>query len=390
MPSTNNQKITRACRKNVIIKDPVHNYIHIRHELINKLLQTKELQRLRHVFQVGVAHIVYPTGTHTRFSHSLGTYEIARQITSENTYFRTRAYEKMLFMCAALLHDIGHGPFSHSFEESLENYNHEKMGVKILKSKKSQVNSVLNSFDENLVGDICDLLMKKSKYKAIQFLVSSDVDVDRMDYVLRDSYYTSKSLGGYDLSRIINTMKLDDQGLYFNIHGVNVLEDFLIGRIHMYSQVYTHKKSIIMHKIITKYLQQKVVSKYLDPKCTLARFDKSRDVEVFNKLTDHHIYELLINEKDPKLVALANAIIYRDQSLIVKSKLDEDLDLELLYDPRQMKSQNIYNGGIMIMINDEKKDLNEVSSIIKVLKNSELEMQGENKYYVKDTIKKRS
>lgn len=384
-----NQKVslkplTKLSSKQIIIKDPIHNYIHIRHEIIAKLVETRELQRLRHVFQLGVAHIVYPTGTHTRFSHSLGTYEIARQISKENSYFRVRTYEKVLFMCAALLHDIGHGPISHSFEQSLENFNHEHMGVKILKNKFSQVNKVLNEFDVNLVDDICDLLLKKSKYKAIQALISSDVDVDRMDYLLRDSYFTSKTLGGYDLSRIINSMKFDENGMFFNIHGVNVLEDFLIGRIHMYTQVYIHKKSLIMDKIITMYLQQKVVSKTLDPNTTLARFNRTRDVRIFNKLTDHHIYELLINENDPKLKPFADAIIYRDQSMILKTNLNNDLDLEKLYDPSEVSAKNIYNGGIYIEINKNKKELNEVSSIIKLLNNSELEIQGEFKYYVKN------
>lgn len=378
------KNLTKPAKKTIVIKDPIHGYVQMKHELIQKLLQTKEVQRLRHIFQLGVANMVYPTGTHTRFSHILGTYEIARRICNENKYFRQRSYEKMLFMCAALLHDVGHGPISHSFEACLEDFNHEIMGVKIIKSKFSEINKVLNEYDVRLVDDICDLISKQSKYLAVQSLISSDVDVDRMDYLLRDSYFTTNTLGQYDLWRIIYALNLDESGLYFNIHGVNVLEDFLIGRVHMYSQVYLHKKSLILDKIITMYLRRKIRSKTLDENSKLARFNKTRSVRIFNKLTDHHIFELLFNETDARFVPFAKAILYRDESdLVTKAKLDEDLDLELLYDPRMLKTKNVYNKGIKIIFNDQIQELWEVSDIIKLLNSSELKTQGEYKYYVK-------
>lgn len=376
--------LTKPAKKAIVIKDPIHGYVQVKHDIIAKLLQTKEVQRLRHIFQLGVANIVYPTGTHTRFSHVLGTYEIARRICNENTYFRQRVYEKVLFMAAALLHDVGHGPISHSFEQCLEDFNHEKMGVKIIRSKFSEINKVLNEFDPNLVEDICELIEKKSKYNAVQSLISSDVDVDRMDYLLRDSYFTTNTLGQYDIWRIIYALKLDENGLYFNIHGVNVLEDFLIGRIHMYSQVYLHKKALIIDKIITMYLRRKIKSKTLGEETKLYRFNKTRSVQIFNKLTDHHIYELLFNETDARFVPFAKAILYRDESeLVTKTTLDENLDLDLLYDPRDIKTKNVYNKGIKIIVNDQVQELWEVSDIIKLLNSSELKTQGEYKYYVK-------
>lgn len=379
------KNLTKNGKKTIVIKDPIHGYVNFKHEILQKLLETKEIQRLRHISQLGIASIVYPSGTHSRFSHVIGTYEISRRICNENSYFKNRVYEKVLFMCAALLHDVGHGPISHGFEQSLENFNHEEMGIKIINSKFSQINKVLNDYNENLVSDICDLIAKKSKFLAVQALISSDVDVDRMDYLLRDSYFTTNTLGQYDLWRIIYALKLDENGLYFNVHGINVLEDFLIGRIHMYSQVYIHKKALIIDKMITMYLQKKVNSKTLDPNSKLYKFNKLRDVRVFNRLTDHHIYELLINESDPRFVPFTNAIIYRDEhELIQKAKLNENLDLELLYDPNQMVAKNIYNGGIKIIVNGEICELMQVSDIIKLLNSSELKIQGEYKYYVKN------
>ncbi len=105
------------CKKNIYIKDSVHNYIKIEKKIIQEIVDCKELQRLRYINQLGITHLVFPDATHTRFSHSLGAYEISRKIISESKYFKEHTYEKMLFMITALVHDIGHGPISHHFEQ---------------------------------------------------------------------------------------------------------------------------------------------------------------------------------------------------------------------------------------------------------------------------------
>lgn len=372
------------CKKSIYIKDSVHNYIKIEKKIIQEIVDCKELQRLRYINQLGITHLVFPDATHTRFSHSLGAYEISRKIIAESKYFKDRTYEKMLFMITALVHDIGHGPISHHFEQVFTWFDHEKMGTQIIRNSQTEIHNILLKYDPNLISDVCDLINKKSKYNSIQQLISSDVDVDRMDYLLRDSQHTSHTLGAYDLSRLINGMIITQENVVFKLNTLNVLEDFLLGRFHMYNQIYVHKKSLILDNLMTLYLNKKVEYQLINEKSNLYKFLKTKKTHYFLNLNDYSIYEELMNESSHRLKHLAEAIYYRkDSEYINKVPIDKQYSKgNLIYDPSDIKPKAIYKNGILIKKGNEILDLEEISEIISLIKQAKISIKGEFKYYV--------
>lgn len=235
-------KLVDKLDKQITLKDPVHGSIKINYTIIKTLIDTREFQRLRRIRQLGFTYTVFHTATHDRFSHSLGAYELTRRLLFENDSFtHLSENEKLYTLIASLLHDIGHGPFSHTFELVFD-FNHEKMGSKIILGS-SEVNRILKECDENLPRIIADIIAKKYDNKLLTNIISSDVDVDRMDYLIRDSYFTSTTLGVYDQFQLIRNMQIIGSDVVINEKAINSLESFFIARHHMFRQVYTHTVS---------------------------------------------------------------------------------------------------------------------------------------------------
>ena len=228
-----------------VLKDPVHSYIHIHYEVIWNCLDSKEFQRLRRIRQLGGDFQVYPTAEHSRFSHSLGVYEIVRRMVTEvkSLCVELTEYDKVCVMLAGLLHDVGHGPFSHAFEH-ITNHSHEEYTAKIILGN-TELNTILRAVSENLPQDIVSIIQHTHENDILNQIVSGQLDADRMDYLLRDSYFTATSYGQFDLERILRTMRVRKtiegrKVIVVKYTGIHSVEDYIMARYQMYWQVYYH------------------------------------------------------------------------------------------------------------------------------------------------------
>lgn len=227
-------------KESKVMRDPVHGYIHIELAVIWEVIACKEFQRLRRIHQLGGIFQVYHTAEHSRFAHSLGVYEIVRRMLEEidDLKYYLSDYEKMCVMLAGLLHDLGHGPFSHSFE-SISNEKHEEFSKRII-LEESEIHEVLKRYGEELPKDVASIIDYSHSNKILNQLISGQLDADRMDYLLRDAYFTGTSYGNFDLERVIRTLRVKNQKLVVKESGIHTVEDYIMARYHMYWQVYYH------------------------------------------------------------------------------------------------------------------------------------------------------
>ena len=228
-----------------VLKDPVHSYIHINYEVVWNCLDSKEFQRLRRIRQLGGDFQVYPTAEHSRFSHSLGVYEIVRRMVTEikSLSVELSEYDKICVMLAGLLHDVGHGPFSHAFEH-VTKHSHEDYTAKIILGE-TELNQVLAEVSPRLPEDIVSIIEHNHPNDILNQIISGQLDADRMDSLLRDSYFSATSYGQFDLERILRTMrvrKIDEnkKALVVKYTGIHSVEDYIMARYQMYWQVYYH------------------------------------------------------------------------------------------------------------------------------------------------------
>ncbi|GAO99586.1 HD domain-containing protein [Fructobacillus ficulneus] len=244
-----------------VLRDPIHQFIHIQDQLILDLINTSEFQRLRRVEQLGVTAFVFHGANHDRFGHSVGAYELARRITDYfDQYYRSQTAddglwnpeEQLVTVVAALLHDVGHGAFSHTFEH-LFNTNHEAMTQAII-TGDTEINQVLQQQGPDFPNKVAAVIAKTYPNPQVVQLISSQLDVDRMDYLLRDAYYTGAAYGEFDIDRIMRTMKPGKNGITFDISGMHAVEDYIVSRYQMYLQVYFHPVSRGMEVILEHLL----------------------------------------------------------------------------------------------------------------------------------------
>lgn len=239
-----------------VFKDPVHRYIHVRDRVIWDLIGTKEFQRLRRIKQLGTTFLTFHGAEHSRFNHSLGVYEIVRRIVDD--VFRDREEwnqdSRLLSLCAALLHDLGHGPFSHSFEKVF-NFDHEFYTQQIILGN-TEVNAVLQKVHPNFPREVAEVIGKTSKNKLVISLISSQIDADRMDYLQRDAYFTGVSYGHFDMERILRVMRPREDYVVIKKSGMHAVEDYIMSRYQMYWQVYFHPVTRSAEVILTKILHR--------------------------------------------------------------------------------------------------------------------------------------
>lgn len=223
-----------------VMRDPIHGYIHVHYKVIWDCINAREFQRLRRIHQLGGDFQVYHTAEHTRFSHSLGVYEIVRRMVEEiEELSRSLSeYEKCAAMLAGLLHDLGHGPFSHAFE-AVSDCHHEQFTQRIL-LEDSEIHRILSAADVRLPQDVADIIGYRYNNDLLNQLVSGQLDADRMDYLLRDAYFTGTSYGTFDMERILRTIRIQDAHLAVKESGIHSVEDYIMARYHMYWQVYLH------------------------------------------------------------------------------------------------------------------------------------------------------
>jgi len=253
---------------NKVIRDPIHGNIKIK-GYIAELLESPEVQRLYNIKQLGFAHLVFPGAHHTRLEHSLGAYHIASQISETLNIEDDR---RNMVTCAALLHDIGHGPFSHTLESILL----EKFGVdhidlteelilgeyEIFDSKEKdfiQSPSAAQILSKNDVdkAEIVNIIRGKTYKKSyLGQILNSTIDVDQLDYLLRDAYYTGVAYGMIDIERLLQTLMIHEDNLTIKRKGVGVVENILMARGLMYSSVYFHKTVRIAELMLSKAIEE--------------------------------------------------------------------------------------------------------------------------------------
>lgn len=300
-----------------VLRDPVHSYIHINYEIVWNCLDSKEFQRLRRIRQLGGDFQVYPTAEHSRFSHSLGVYEIVRRMVTEikSLSMELSEYDKICVMLAGLLHDVGHGPFSHAFEH-ITNHSHEDYTAKIILGE-TELNRVLTEVYPRLPEDIVSIIEHNHPNDILNQIISGQLDADRMDYLLRDSYFSATSYGQFDLERILRTMrvrKIDEnkKALVVKYTGIHSVEDYIMARYQMYWQVYYHPVARSYEAVFIQLFNRlKDIFKdnkeyFSDMKVLIPFLEKNVvSVEEYFKLDENSLLYCcsLIQDKDDKIAA---------------------------------------------------------------------------------------
>lgn len=237
--------------KRKIINDPVHGFIGISSDLIFDLISHPYVQRLRRIRQLGMTHFVYPGATHTRFQHAIGAMHLMQMaigvIRSKN--HRVTRQEEEAALAAILLHDIGHGPFSHTLESSIIPYiSHEHMSMTLMQE--------LNRQFDGKISLAIDIFSGRYHKRFLHQLVTGQLDMDRLDYLKRDSFYTGVTEGVIGSDRIIKMLNVVNDELVVEAKGIYSIEKFLIARRLMYWQVYFHKAVVAAENLLTMILKR--------------------------------------------------------------------------------------------------------------------------------------
>ena len=234
-----------------IINDPVHGFIKIPYEIIFDIMEHRCFQRLRRISQTGLLSLIFPGATHTRFHHAIGAMHLmfnALEILKQKGVKISTEEEKGA-MLAVLLHDVGHGPFSHALENILmDNWHHEKLSLLLMEQLKEEFSGELTIAIQMFQG--------KYHRKFFNQLISSQLDVDRLDYLKRDSFYTGVSEGNINTQRILSTLNVLDDELVLDEKGIYSIEHYLVARMFMYWQVYYHKAAVLAENLLIKIMNR--------------------------------------------------------------------------------------------------------------------------------------
>lgn len=298
-----------------IINDPVHGFITIDDELIYQIISHPYYQRLRRIKQMALAYLVYPGAVHTRLHHSLGAYHLMCKAIDELIQKKISITEEESrgAKIAILLHDIGHGPFSHALENTIVDAHHEDLSLMIMQKLNQQ-------FDGQLSIAI-EIFQNKYPKLFLHQLVSSQLDVDRLDYLARDSFFTGVSEGIVGYERIIKMLTVHNGGLVVEEKGIHSIEKFLISRRFMYWQVYLHKTVLSSELMLVKILER---AKYLT----------SQGASLFSTPALHFFLTKKYTQSDFEKndACLENFLMLDDSDLISAIKVWETHDDKILSD----------------------------------------------------------
>lgn len=309
-----------AARK--IINDPVYGFITIDHPLILQIISHPYYQRLRNIHQMAFAHLVYPGAVHSRLHHSLGAYHLMCMALSElkGKGIEITGEEELGAKVAILLHDIGHGPFSHALEhELIKDVHHEEISILLMRKLndefKGQLNTAINIFTD------------KYPKKFLHQLVSGQLDVDRMDYLNRDSFFTGVSEGVIGYDRIIKMLTVKDGELMVEEKAIYSIEKFLVSRRLMYWQVYLHKTVLAAEMMLVKIIhrakelladEKRVDAASAELDFFLKNFNNQGPIEqhldTFCRLDDHDVMATIKNwchHPDKILSTLCRSLVER-------------------------------------------------------------------------------
>src|SRR5690625_2744913 len=302
-----------------VFRDPVHSYVYVRDQVIWDLIGTKEFQRLRRINQLGTTSYTFHGAEHSRFNHSLGVYEIVRRILENfSDQLNWQGDERLLCLTAALLHDLGHGPYSHCFEQVF-NLDHEDFTKKIILGD-TEINQVLTKVSPEFPEKVASVIDKTYEDRLIVSLISSQIDADRMDYRQRDAYYTGVSYGHFDMGRILRVMRPTENQIVIKSTGMHAVEDYIMSRYQMYWQVYFHpvtrSSEVILTKILhrAKRLYEMDYRFKLEPIHFISFFKQQFSLTDYLKLDEsitNYYFQLWQEELDPILSDLCERFVNR-------------------------------------------------------------------------------
>ncbi len=298
------------------VRDPVHGYVKLE-GLALEIANTPQMQRLRWIKQLGLANLVYPGANHTRFEHSLGAYHMAFLLTD---HLGLDEDDRLLVGAAALLHDVGHGPFSHALEhELIEDVHHEEISMLLMR----KLNEELNGRLQTAIEIFTDIHPKKFLHQ----LISGQLDVDRMDYLNRDSFFTGVAEGVIGYDRIIKMLTVHNDELMVEEKAIYSIEKFLVSRRLMYWQVYLHKTVIAAEKMLVHIMQRakELIRNGIKTDAVSAEMDFflknpgagakiKQHLDLFCRLDDHDVMATIknwCNHPDKILATLCRSLVER-------------------------------------------------------------------------------
>lgn len=310
-----------------IVNDPVYGFITIPNPLIFNLIEHRYFQRLRRISQMGMSYLVYPGAHHTRFHHALGALHLMQQAVDllRRKGVSISDQEATGLFAAILLHDIGHGPFSHAMEHSIvQGLDHEQLSAQFMQSLNKEFGGQLD-----LALEIFDDVYPRKFFRQ---LVSGQLDMDRLDYLRRDSFYTGVAEGTISSERLIAMLNVHDDELVIEEKGIYSVEKFVIARRLMYWQVYLHKTGLVAEQLLVKLLKRARVlaqqGQVLDASKSLNYFLNRKkgvlstgELELFALLDDYDVISAMkawTNSDDFVLKKLSKMILNRD---LLKIKL---------------------------------------------------------------------
>ncbi len=349
------------------IRCPIHNHI-LLDERAEELVDAPEFQRLRRVHQLGMTNLVYPGANHTRFEHSLGVYELARRVVEHTEMDRTNGELAGALPIAALLHDLGHGPFSHISERLIGP--HEGLVLKMLRS--GRIGEVLS--EKGVDVDLIQRIL--SDEDPASEIVSSAIDVDKIDYLLRDAHYTGVS-SSVDLGRLINIM-IFDEGLKFRERGMSAIESLLVTRFLMFPMVYLHHATRCAEEMLLRAMEFGISESVMtveqmtlmDDMELVIRLWDDGDVsaEIARRLFERRLYKVAFEERfDPALAALDDVVIRK-----IETEITSDAGLnagDVIVDISRFPESNL--DGIRMVTEEGERRLEELSSLSGYLASAE-------------------
>ena len=353
------------------IRDSIHGDLHL-NDFELEILDTVEMQRLRRIKQLGFTNLIYPGANHTRFEHSIGTLFLADKLPRRLGFHSE--IQQLLRICG-LLHDIGHAPFSHVTERALK-HKHETVTKQIIKNS-SITDKLSQKFDPKLVMNIVD---GKTSYGKI---ISGDLDVDRMDYLKRDSYYTGVAYGVIDTERLIYSLTYDNNELLLSSKGVQAAESTLLARYFMYPTVYQHHTTRIVNGMfrvaIKSMLNDNVIKedelRYLDDGelINITRNTKGIAQQTIQNIDTRHLYKKtdtipLTEITNPEKVVNIDEKYLREAEVEIAEKLDINPECVILDVPEELSFKKM---NTKVQTHNGLKPLNEVSPIIESLKKAQ-------------------
>jgi HD superfamily phosphohydrolase len=339
------------------IRDPIYKLITL-DDVETRILNDPHMQKLYHISQLGLTYLVYPSGMHTRLEHSIGTMHLTREIS-------TKIYEDKMpeLEYAGLLHDIGHGPFSHQTESIMKKYlhkNHEQVGKEII--EKSEIKDIINDS-----GNSIDKVMSYFNGGEAYAVVGSIFGSDRLDYLVRDSYHLGVAYGIIDCPRLVDNLVLKDNNLVIYEHTIAEAESVLIARYFMYMNVYMHHTVIIAEGMLQRALEKAIELQEFNPEelleindnTLLYKLTSTKSSELIKKIEQRKLFKRIYYKKINEKI---NSDEIEDE--LSKAGLDKDEYIVRFVGMRDKEKESI-------KIIDNKKnnigDLSELSPFIKTL-----------------------